>query len=174
MQAVEDGDVSITIALALHPALDGSLQPGAFVGYGLEDVVTDAQAGRLISDYLAPEFKQANYYAGFRSALNVLIPALEGKYQLPRASKNPVDTKSTFPAIILILILFFMLSRFFRGPRSTGYGSRRRSGAGPLLTGMLLGSMLGGRGGGSGGFGGGGFSGGFGGMSGGGGASGGW
>jgi uncharacterized protein len=142
------------------------------VGYGLEDVVTDAQAGRLISDYIAPEFKQGNYYAGLRAVLDVLIPAVEGKYQLPRAPQNQRDDEISIPFIFIVIIFIFVFSRIFRGPRSTGYGTRRRSG-GWFFPGPFIGGMGGGRSSG-GGFGGGGFSGGFGGMSGGGGASGSW
>jgi uncharacterized protein len=143
------------------------------VGYGLEDVVTDAQAGKLISDYMAPEFKQGNYYTGLRSVLDVLIPAVEGKYQLPRVSQKQQENGFPISNIFIILIFLLVFSRIFRGPRSTGYGTRRRTGTGLFLPGLFIGGFGGGRSGG-GGFSGGGFSGGFGGMSGGGGASGGW
>ncbi len=53
------------------------------IGYGLEDVVTDAQSATLIRNYLAPEFRQGNYYAGIKAALDILIPAVEGKYKIP-------------------------------------------------------------------------------------------
>jgi len=143
------------------------------VGYGLEDVITDAQAGRLIRDYITPEFKQGNYYQGLKAVLSVLIPAVEGKYILPQEDKQ--ESENGFPLSLLIsaFIIFIVLSRIFRGPRSSGYGTRRRS-AGWFLTGLFLGGFGSGRGGGSGGFSGGGFGGGFGGMSGGGGASGSW
>jgi uncharacterized protein len=143
------------------------------IGYGLEDVITDAQAGRLISDYIKPEFRKGNYFAGLRSVLNVLIPAVEGKYQLPRAPQKKRDDGIPIPFIFIIIMFMFVFSRIFRGPRSTGYGSRRRGGGGLFFPGPFIGGFGGGRGGG-GGFGGGGFSGGFGGMSGGGGASGSW
>jgi len=143
------------------------------VGYGLEDVVTDAQAGRLISDFIAPEFKQGNYYGGLRAGLDVLIPAAEGKYQLPRAPQNQGNDEISIPIIFIVIMFIFVFSRLFRGPRSTGYGTRRRGGGGLFFPGPFIGGFGGGRSS-SGGFGGGGFSGGFVGMSGGGGASGSW
>ena len=141
------------------------------VGYGLEDVVTDAQAGRLISDYIAPAFKKSDYYGGLRAALDVLIPAVEGKYQLPRERQQEEDSGIPVSTIFIGIMLIIVISRMIRGPRSTGYGTRRRGG-GLFFPGPFLGGF-GSRGGG-GGFSGGGFSGGFGGMSGGGGASGSW
>jgi uncharacterized protein len=139
------------------------------VGYGLEDAVTDAQAGAVIRDQMAPHFRTGDYYAGLKAALEVLIPAAEGKYQIPIQQKQRKDKNSPIGAVLIVFFIFIVLSRIF-GRRSTGYGSRGRYTGlgGPFIFG-------GGRGGGSGGgFSGGGFSGGFGGMSGGGGASGGW
>ena len=138
------------------------------VGYGLEDVVTDAQSGAIIRDFIAPHFQNGNYYSGIKAALDVLIPAAEGKYQIPIEQKPKKGKDSPIAAVLVVFFIFILISRIF-GRRSTGYGSRgRHTGfGGPFIFG-------GGRGGSGGGFSGGGFSGGFGGMSGGGGASGSW
>jgi uncharacterized protein len=141
------------------------------VGYGLEDVVTDAQAGNLIRSLIAPQFRAGNYYQGLRAALEALIPAVEGKYQLPLSSPQKKSERGiTLTHIIIALIILIMISRIFRGPGSTGYGSRRGRTffPGPIIFGGFGSGRSGG------GFSGGGFSGGFGGMSGGGGASGSW
>jgi len=139
------------------------------IGYGLEDVITDAQANTLIQEILRPNFKQGNYFAGIKSTLDVLIPAAEGKYQIPVRQKS--KKKKSSGTLYVIFILFIILSTFFRRGGGTGVGTRRRGGMlGPLILGSMLGS---GSSGGSFG-GGGGFGGGFGGLSGGGGASGGW
>ena len=142
------------------------------VGYGLEDVITDAQANTLISGILQPNFRKGNYFQGIKATLDVLIPAAEGKYKIPVAKKSKKKKSSPFSSIIPIIIVLIIVSRFFRGGGSSGYGTRRRGGS--ILGPMIIGSMLGGssRGGSFGG--GGGFGGGFGGLSGGGGASGGW
>lgn len=141
------------------------------VGYGLEDVVTDAQSGVLIREYLAPEFRKGNYFQGLKSALDILIPAVEGKYKIP--VKNQSSKKISFTTILIILVILFILSRFFGGNKPIGIGSKRR---GKYMTGPFIFGGLGGFKGGSssGSSFGGGFSGGFGGLSGGGGASGGW
>ena len=139
------------------------------VGYGLEDVVTDAQSGTVINEYMVPNFRDGDYYAGLKSALNVLIPAAEGKYKIPlKTTKSTRSKKSPFSWIITLFIIFVVMSRLLGRRRSTAYGSRRRGAGyvGPFF--------FGGGSGGSSFGGGGGFSGGFGGMSGGGGASGSW
>ncbi|MGD9487769.1 MAG: YgcG family protein [Calditrichaceae bacterium] len=141
------------------------------VGYGLEDVITDAQSGTVIRDYMAPYFRQGDYYHGIEAALSVLIPAAEGKYQIPVKSKNK-NKGGNFTYYIILFILVMLISKFFGGGGSTGYGSRRRGSGfgGPIIFGGFGGGSSGGGFGG----GGGGFGGGFGGMSGGGGASGSW
>jgi uncharacterized protein len=143
------------------------------VGYGLEEVITDAQSGSVIRNQMTPYFRTGDYYAGLKAALDVLIPAAEGKYQIPLEGESGKRDKTPFGQYITLFILFLILSRIFRRRRYTSYGSKGRSGGfgGPII----FGGFGGGRssGGWSGG-GGGGFSGGFGGMSGGGGASGSW
>jgi uncharacterized protein len=138
------------------------------VGYGLEDVVTDAQSGAIIRDIIAPRFQNGDYYGGIKAALDVLIPAVEGKYQIPVEQQRTRSKESPIAGVLIVFFIFIVLSRLF-SRRSTGYGSRgRHTGfGGPFIFG-------GGRGGFGGGISSGGFSGGFGGMSGGGGASGSW
>jgi uncharacterized protein len=140
------------------------------VGYGLEDVITDAQAGRLIRQYIAPEFKKGNYYQGLLAILQIMIPAVEGKYQLPRDVQDDTAGKGiSFSHLVIGFFILMFIIRMFRGPGATGYGSRGRgSYGGPFIWGGFGGGRS------SGGFSGGGFGGGFGGMSGGGGASGSW
>ena len=140
------------------------------VGYGLEDIVTDAKSSYIINKQIVPEFRSGNYYQGIKNGLISTTGLVNSTYQisaeeLAKYEQSQVRKRkgSGFPFGFIIFILFMILS-----------GKRGRRG---LFTGMLLGSMLGGRGssGRGGGFGGGfgGFSGGGGGF-GGGGASGGW
>lgn len=82
------------------------------VGYGLEDVITDAQSGTVIRDYMAPYFRQGDYYHGIEAALSVLIPAAEGKYQIPVKSKNK-NKGGNFTYYIILFILVMLISKFF-------------------------------------------------------------
>jgi uncharacterized protein len=49
------------------------------VGYGLEGVVTDAIASRVIREYLAPKFRQDDYAGGLRDATSVLVKLVDGE-----------------------------------------------------------------------------------------------
>ena len=145
-------------------------------GYGTEGALTDAQAGRIIRDTLAPAFRQGRYGEGLYAAGQQILGALgalpagaaRGERAPPRAIPIPIlGPLLVFlfalgsPFILGVIILFIVLRLLF--------GRRRHWGG---WTGWGGGGWGGGGGGWSGG-GGGGWSGG-GGGSGGGGASGGW
>lgn len=139
------------------------------VGYGLEGVIPDAVASRVIREIMAPAFKRNDYAGGIEAAFAVLMHTAGGGAD--EAAKNharePEDIPwAAFPALLpfFLFIVIAILSRMFGGRRRGFFGM-------PMLPGGGFGG--GGFGGGGGGFGGGGFSGGGGGF-GGGGASGSW
>jgi uncharacterized protein len=149
-------------------------------GYGLEGVVPDAIASRLINNVVTPAFKQAQYYNGLDSATNVLMSLTRGEFTAEDYMKKKAgDAPGSigFGILVLFIILMVFLSnmrrkKYYSPGRNlpwwllmAGMGSRN-SGWGSFSSGS--GSF----GGGSGGFGG--FGGGGGGSFGGGGASGGW
>lgn len=133
------------------------------VGYGLEGVVPDAIASRIIRNEIIPQFQQNNYYAGVNKATDVLMKLTGGEFtaeQYARQGKN--DTGAW---IILPFLMVFLVPLFVRRRRGYTTGSRGTGGVPPIF----FGGFGGGRGnfgsfssgGGSfGGFGGGGFGGG--------------
>lgn len=150
------------------------------VGYGLEGTMTDAFSSRVIRDYIAPHFRQGDWYGGLNAAADAIIAKIRGGEApvpplQPRGSSQPQAGGNAFgsivPFLIIIVFLIFILPML----------RRQRSGCGgcfwPMFfmgggNGITLGSGGGGFGGG--GFGGGGGFSGGGGSFGGGGASGGW
>jgi len=134
------------------------------VGYGLEGVLPDILAGRIINEIIVPEFKYGSYSNGVMLGVASIIKIIGG-YDLEnlnltahtQSSNKKVNSKGSF--ILLFLFLGFIFLMIITGN-------------GGLLLGMLLGGMLsGGRSSGSSGSG---FGGGRGGGFGGGGASGSW
>jgi len=154
-------------------------------GYGVEGSVTDAQAGRIVRNVLAPRFRNGQFYEGIRDASDQLVAATRGEFQgsgETSSSSRPRSSEGLSPIalIIIFLIIFFILSSLMskghddndpfdddddndrkrRRRRQRRKRQRRRgwSGGGPVI-------IWGGGGGSSwgGGFSGGGSSGGFGG-----------
>lgn len=161
----------------------------AEIGYGLEPVITDADAGAILRG-IRPILRQGNYGGALLAAAQefgqqiaqskgvVLDPA---RPVGPGAAPQTQGTGGGFLAIVIGIIVVIFILRMMSG--GGGYGGGGGTG---FLAGMILGNLMGGRrgwggggfggydGGGGGGFGGGGFGGFGGGDSGGGGASSSW
>jgi uncharacterized protein len=138
------------------------------VGYGLEGVLPDALAARIVRDTILPEFRAGRMDQGVLAGTRAILAVISGE-QLPLPAQAGRGAPSKW--IVLLWIVFIVLMLVSRGLFFTppfggpGMGRGRRSGG--------MGPFGGGFGRGGGGFGGGGFSGGGGGF-GGGGASGRW
>lgn len=148
-------------------------------GYGVEGVLPDVYAKRIIDNDIKPNFRDGNYYAGLDEATTSIIKYTKGEYKNdnPKASSKKGGGLGSVFVIIIIVVIIIIISRRGGGGGNQVIGGRGASDA--LFWGMLFGS--GGRSGGSSGWGSGGGSsggggfGGFGGGSfGGGGSSGSW
>ena len=53
------------------------------VGYGLEGVLTDATANRIIDEIIVPRFKRGEFYAGIESGLAAMMQIVNGEPCLP-------------------------------------------------------------------------------------------
>ncbi len=169
------------------------------VGYGLEGALNDATSKRIISEIIAPRFKQGDFYGGITAGVDRIIRVIDGE-PLPEPKGRPAgggaDIQQYLPVLLILAlviggVLRAVLGRF-PGALVTGgavavvawlvagaVSIALVAGVIALLFTLLGGGMgllgVGGRRGGfgTGGFGGGGFGGGGGGF-GGGGASGRW
>ena len=171
------------------------------VGYGLEGVIPDAIAHRIIEETMVPYFRQGDFYGGLSAAVEQLAGLVAGEPLPAPQARSASPWEGMLPALLiggLIVgaILRSIFGNFLGGAMNGGLiGFAVWILGGGLLVALVLaiiafvitlsgglGAMHGmGRGtyggggfGGSGGFGGGGFSGGGGGGFGGGGASGSW
>ena len=154
-------------------------QAAISTGYGMEELIPDILARRIVDNEMIPYFKQGSYYEGIDAGIDIIFDLASGRFKAEDYKSNGESPLSfILPLIFIILIIVFM-------GRNKG-GGKTNIGSSNLPLWILL-SMLGGGGGGrsggsnwgggsSGGFGGsgGGFGGFGGGGFGGGGASGSW
>lgn len=149
-------------------------------GYGLEGVIPDAIANRVVGKEMIPRFSEGDIYGGLSAGTKVLMGLASGEFTAEAYQKKTGGKKSDKGGgFIFVALIIIVLISLFRGGRGRHYNS---GGSLPFWVAMgLLGSSRGGGSfgnfsGGSGGFGGGGGGfGGFGGGSfGGGGAGGSW
>lgn len=150
------------------------------VGYGLEGTLTDAISSSILSQVVAPRFRDGHIAQGIAAGLDAIDAAIRGEYTAaaPRRSRDDGMPLAVPIAFTLLVIMGIVVAAY----RNAAYARRRGWmsdaagwGAGPFLGGSGWGGRSGGGFGGFGGgsSGGGGFSGG-GGSFGGGGASGDW
>jgi uncharacterized protein len=141
------------------------------VGYGLEDVLTDARSSEIIRDDIAPRMRSGDPDGAVTSAVDDMLAAIGGAGGQPQPNPEASSSDDGIAiALIAFVIVMWIVGLIASFRRSLVYhipGSRY---GGIPFVGYYGGGF-------GGGFGGGGFGGGFsggGGMGGGGGASGGW
>lgn len=147
-------------------------------GYGSEIFLTDALSKRIITNVLAPSFRNNNYYSGLNEATSIIMQLGTGEYQPLSSNKSEGFPPELLVFLFILIIVVISIIKnndrwddgddggYYRGGRYEDYGRPRRRNRGGWV-------IMPGSGGGS--FGGGGGFGGFGGGSfGGGGASGSW
>jgi uncharacterized protein len=147
------------------------------VGYGLEPVLPDAIASRIISGAIGPRFREGRYAAGLESAVQEVYARVTSPGTSPAARARPLESWLPIVAagVVTLVIAGMLLAAFVNSRHVSRFGPRRRGYTGgsngwyvpPISSGSWGGGGWGGGGGG------GGFSGG-GGSFGGGGASGNW
>lgn len=135
-------------------------------GYGLEPVIPDATAFKIVNNEMIPNFKQNDYYGGIKAGIETVMALARGEFTAAQYDKRKgKKTGAGFLIPIIILVIVFLMMRGGGGKHhSIGkslpfwtllmlMGSGNRGGGG-------FGGGSGGGGGGFGGFGGGGFGGG--------------
>jgi uncharacterized protein len=141
-------------------------------GYGMEDIIPDAIAKRIIEQLIIPAFRQGRYYQGLDQATTLMIDMAQGRYSGDSLGSGNNEERSfpIFTLIIIFIIIWVILSNTRGGDDDDGGyhrgGRYGRRGGGWIIFpgggggGWSGGGGFGGGGGGFGGFGGGGFGGG--------------
>ena len=126
------------------------------VGYGLEEIIPDAIAKRIVEQEMIPQFREGDYYGGVVAAVGVIMDLASGKYTAEQY--NEVNMAVVIVVVSIVVALFVLFLIFAKKSKFTGNNNRPPviffGGSG------FGGSGGGGRSGGFGGFGGGSFGGG--------------
>lgn len=148
-------------------------------GRGMEGVVPDALAKRIVQNLILPNFKMESYFQGLDQATDMIFKLASGEYK-----PDEVDSKGDSGGgglILLIVFIIFVVLPLIKNRKDNDNHMGGKGGGVDLLTTVMLANLLRGNGGkfgsfssGGGSFGGGGFGGFGGGSFGGGGAGGSW
>jgi uncharacterized protein len=99
------------------------------VGYGLEGVLPDAGAKRIVSDTITPYFRRGDFYGGIAAGVDRMIRVVDGEPLPPptprgASGSHQVDLGAVIGIVIvglvLTTILSAMLGRFFGGVLGAG------------------------------------------------------
>ena len=80
------------------------------VGYGLEGALNDATSKRIISEVIAPQFKQGDFYGGLSAGIERMIRVIDGE-PLPQpqrsraGSDSQQDIQQFLPVIVLLALV---------------------------------------------------------------------
>lgn len=162
-QAGKNNGIMIVVAI-------GDRKISIQTGYGLEGVLPDIYAKRIIENEIKPNFKAGDYFQGLNSGTDAIIKYTKGEYKNdnPKSKRKGGGASSIGIIVLIIIVIIVILRRGGGGGGGQVIGGRGVADA--LFWSMLLGGGRssgggwgGGRssgGGGFGGFGGGSFGGG--------------
>lgn len=105
------------------------------VGYGLEGVVTDAIASRVIREYLAPKFRAGNYYGGLQDAVAMLVKLVDGEPLPPPMAPEGGDGEQS-PWVLAVIVGLFI--GIFAGATRLRPVVVRRLGAGGVAAAVAM------------------------------------
>ncbi len=141
-------------------------------GYGMEGVIPDGIAKRIITTVITPDFKNGMFYRGLDRGVDTIFKYATGEYKADAPEKS--NGKSIPPILIFLIIFIVIMVIIFikRNKRGGGGGGLGNMGGAPMIWPYIIssggsssgswggGGWGGGDGGGFGGFGGGSFGGG--------------
>lgn len=111
------------------------------VGYGLEGVVPDAIAHRVIDEIIVPRFRAGDYAGGIDAGVDKLIGLVNGE-PLPPPPKRQVVDDGRFNSLLPLLIFALVMTQFLRRIFGSGLGAVL-SGGGVFLLVWLVSQVLG-------------------------------
>jgi len=113
------------------------------VGYGLEGVLPDAAAKRIIEDDIAPRFKQGDFYGGIRAGTDRVMRTIEGEPLPPprhAGQQSPLfkHVEWLIPALIILIVARGILNAMF----GRALGAGLTGGVAGFLAWLVVGSLL--------------------------------
>jgi len=88
--------------------IDGRGETFIAPGYGLEGVLPDAIAKRIVENEMIPRFKDKDYYGGIVSAVSTVMSITSGEFSADDYAKND-KIKNILPFILVIGIIIFIM-----------------------------------------------------------------
>lgn len=113
------------------------------VGYGLEGVLPDAIAKRIIDEEVLPRFRQKDYYGGIEAGVGRMVRVAEGEPLPPPRSAKPSPGGSIGLQEIFVMgvMLVFVAGGVLRALFGRLFGSGLVGAVGAFVAWLLIGSL---------------------------------
>ena len=111
------------------------------VGYGLEGALNDATSKRIISETIAPRFKQEDFYGGIAAGIDQIIRVVDGE-PLPESKAKPVGSFANIQQYIpVIFILALVIGGMLRSALGRFPGALVTGGAVGVVAWLFAGAV---------------------------------
>jgi uncharacterized protein len=111
------------------------------VGYGLEGVLNDATAKRIISEVIVPRFREGEFYVGINAGLDRMMRVIDGE-PLPAPPKPQQGAQGgTFQMLPVLLILALVGGSILRAVLGRFLGAAATGGAVGFVAWALAGAL---------------------------------
>jgi uncharacterized protein len=77
------------------------------VGYGLEGLLTDLTAGRIIRDIITPRFRDGNFDLGVSDGVAAMIAAVRGEFTAPDSATTEASGGNDLAGLLVFLLFAF-------------------------------------------------------------------
>lgn len=107
------------------------------VGYGLEGVIPDAIAKRVIAETITPHFKAGDFYGGIDAGIGQLIRLIEGETLPPPRQAGAEGDDAVFGALVIGgVVIGWLLSTLMSRPAAGGIAALGSGTLGAVLLGF--------------------------------------
>lgn len=110
------------------------------VGYGLEGVLNDATASRIIREVIVPRFREGDFYGGISAAADRMIRVIDGE-PLPEPRPGPQVEGGTLQMLPVLFILALVGGAILRRALGRVFGSLATGGAVGIVAWLLVGTL---------------------------------
>lgn len=113
------------------------------VGYGLEGALNDATAKRIVSDVIAPRFREGDFFGGISAGVDRMIRVVDGE-PLPEPSRARPAAQGDgglFQLLPMLLVAALVVGGILRALLGRALGSVAAGGAVGVLAWLLAGTL---------------------------------